>query len=184
MQQANLIKLANRVVKGDALAENQLYHYFKDEVEFLVKLKIGKNNPDWEDLCQEIFIAFFQRTRDDQYDSTKGTLGAFLQSTIKFKIMDYKKSPGYKRRHEYEDIAEIDVENSRNYPEQEFEDKQAKQILKDSIIQLAEPYKEILFLLVYKQLKVKEVSKKLNISEQKVSNLKSYALSLLKKQMI
>ena len=76
------------------------------------------------------------------------------------------------------------MKNTRKNPEQEFEDKQARKILKDSIIQLNEPYKEILFLLIYKQLKVKEISKKLDMSEQKVSNLKSYALSLLKKQMI
>ena len=57
-------------------------------------------------------------------------------------------------------------------------------MLKDAIIQLAEPYKEILFLSIYKQLKVKEICKKMGVSEQKVSNLKSYALTLLKKQML
>ena len=85
MEQAKVNNLANRIAEGDVAAEKQLYNYFKDEVEFLIRLKIGKNSPDWEDLRQEIFIAFFQRIKKNQYDSTKGTLGAFIRRVLSIK---------------------------------------------------------------------------------------------------
>ena len=183
MDQEKAENLVKNIIAGEEAAEKELFSSFKDEVAFLIKLKIGKNNPDWEDLRQEIFIAFFQRIRDGKYDSNKGSLGAFLQSIIKFKILDYKKSPAYKRRQNYNDITEIELENPRKNPEQELQDKQELELLKEAIINLDEQYKEILFLSIYKQLKVKEISKKLGIPGQKVSNLKSYALTLLKNQL-
>jgi RNA polymerase sigma factor (sigma-70 family) len=179
MDKSTTERLVTGILRGDKTAERELFDYFKDEVEFLVKLKIGKNNPDWEDVRQEIFISFFQRIRDDQYDKNKGTLGAFLQSSIKYKILDYRKSPHYQRRHEYDDIEDGGIKEKKNNPEEALEDKQEKQLLKQTIMQLNEPYKKILFLSIYKQLKVKEISKKLNLPEQKISNLKSYALNLL-----
>jgi RNA polymerase sigma factor (sigma-70 family) len=179
MDKSTTERLVTGILRGDKTAERELFDYFKDEVEFLVKLKIGKNNPDWEDVRQEIFISFFQRIRDDQYDKNKGTLGAFLQSSIKYKILDYRKSPHYQRRHEYDDIEDGGIKKKKNNPEEALEDKQEKQLLKQTIMQLNEPYKKILFLSIYKQLKVKEISKKLNLPEQKISNLKSYALNLL-----
>lgn len=182
MEQEDANKLVAKIIAGDALAEEELFDYFKDEVAFLVKWKIGKNNPDWEDLRQEIFIAFFQRLREGQYDSRKGTLGAFLQSTLKFKIMDYRKSPAFIRRHEYDDIPETGMEDTAKNPEEKFAEAQEKQILKKAIAELDEPYKEILFLSIYEQLKVREISKRKGLPEQKVSNLKSYALNLLKEK--
>jgi RNA polymerase sigma-70 factor (ECF subfamily) len=179
MDQSKTERLVTGILQGDKTAEGELFYYFKDEVEFLVRLKIGKNNPDWEDVRQEIFISFFQRIRDNQYDKNKGTFGAFLQSSIKYKIMDYRKSPQYQRRHEYDDIKDGGMGKNKNNPEEALEDKQEKQLLKQAISQLNEPYKEILFLSIYKQLKVKEISERLNVPEQKVSNLKSYALNLL-----
>jgi RNA polymerase sigma factor (sigma-70 family) len=179
MDKSTTERLVTGILRGDKTAERELFDYFKDEVEFLVKLKIGKNSPDWEDVRQEIFISFFQRIRDDQYDKNKGTLGAFLQSSIKYKILDYRKSPHYQRRHEYDDIEDGGIKEKKNNPEEALEDKQEKQLLKQTIMQLNEPYKKILFLSIYKQLKVKEISKKLNLPEQKISNLKSYALNLL-----
>lgn len=183
MDQEKADNLVKRIIAGEEAAEKELFNSFKDEVAFLIKLKIGKNNPDWEDLHQEIFIAFFQRIKDSKYDSNKGSVGAFLQSIIKFKIMDYKKSPTYRRRHDYDDIAEIELKNSKKIPDEEFDAKHQKQMLKKAIIKLDEPYKEIFFLSIYKQLRVKEISEKLGIPEQKVSNLKSYALTLLKNQL-
>ncbi|NUQ44247.1 MAG: sigma-70 family RNA polymerase sigma factor [Calditrichaceae bacterium] len=182
MEPETVNTLVGRIIGGDALAERELFDHFKDEVEFLVKWKIGKKNPDWEDLLQEIFVALFQRLREGQYDGQKGRLGAFLQSIIKFKIMDYRKSPVFRRRCEYEDIFDNDMEDTTKNPEEAFEEAQERQLLKKAIVELDELYKEILFLSIYKQLKVREISKMKGLPEQKVSNLKSYALSLLKEK--
>lgn len=77
MDQNQVDHLIKKIIAGDAEAEQELYNSFKQEVEFIIKLKIGKTNPDWKDLHQEIFAAFFQRIRDEQYDPARGTLGAF-----------------------------------------------------------------------------------------------------------
>jgi len=183
MDQKKVDRIIKKIFKQDSSAEKELFEYFKNEVGFLVKIKIGKNNPDWEDLRQDIFIAFFQRIRDNHYDSSKGTIGAFLQSTINFKIKDYQKSPAYKRRYDYDDITEMNLKAKNGNPEDKFADEQERIMLKKAISELEEPYKEVLFLSIYQQFKVKEISKKLGISEQRVSNLKSYALTLLKKKL-
>ena len=183
MDQNQIDHLIKKIIAGDAEAEQELYNSFKQEVEFIIKLKIGKTNPDWKDLHQEIFAAFFQRISDGQYDSTMGTLGAFLQSTIKYKIMDYMKSPAFKKRQNYCAIDDLKLETQNGNPSDNFIDNEERELLKQAITELDEPYKQILFFSIYKQLKVKEISEKLGLSEQKVSNLKSYALTLLKKKL-
>ena len=183
MDQNQIDHLIKKIIVGDAEAEQELYNSFKQEVEFIIKLKIGKTNPDWKDLHQEIFAAFFQRIRDGQYDPARGTLGAFLQSTIKYKILDYAKSPAFKRRHDYDDIEALKLETQNGNPSDNFIDNEERELLKQAITELDEPYKEVLFLSIYKQLKVNEIANKLGLSEQKVSNLKSYALTLLKKKL-
>lgn len=75
------------------------------------------------------------------------------------------------------------METQNGNPSDNFIDNEERELLKQAITDLEEPYKEVLFLSVYQQLKVNEIANKLGLSEQKVSNLKSYALTLLKKKL-
>ena len=184
MDRALTEQLVKGVISKDAAKEKLLYDSFATEVEFLVKLKIGQTNPDWRDLVQDIFVAFFQRIRDNQYDPHRGTLGAFLQSTIKFKIMDYIKSPRFSRRNAYDDLDGVPLEAPDPDPQRTAEAKQLSAAIGRAVQELDEPYKKILYLIVYKQYKVSDVSRLLGLSQQRISNMKSYALSMLKKKLV
>jgi RNA polymerase sigma-70 factor (ECF subfamily) len=175
-------QLVAQILAGDRRAEQELIAAYDEEITAIIKWRIGKNNPDWEDLKQEILAEFVLRLKAGQYDAHKGTLGAFLHSTLKFKIKDYRKSAAVQRRSRYDDIAQVNVEDEGNNPEEVLMENEERELLTKAIQNLHEPYKKILQLAVYQQLSVQEISKQLGLPTQKISNLKSYALTLLKNQ--
>lgn len=183
MDQSRVNELVKGIIAKNAKAEKELYNSFKDQVTFFVRLKIGNNNPDWQDVLQDIFISFFQRIRNGDYKNSKGTIGAFLQNTMKFKILDYLKSPINKKRSQFTNLDNVTLDNPAADPEEHVIKEQRKEALKKAIISLKEPYKQILYLIIYNQFGINEVAKKLGLSEQKVSNLKSYATSMIKRKL-
>lgn len=176
-------ELIKRIILGEAAAENQLFDLFTDQVGYLVRRKIGWDNPDWEDVHQEIFVAVFARIRSRQFDPAKGCLAGFMQSTIKYKVLDYYKNPWSKKNHEVIEQHQNTLLDSDPDPEAAVMQEQKKCLIQSAVGSLAPKYKTVLYWAVYKQLRIQEVARLLGCSEQKVSNLKSYAITLLKRKL-
>jgi RNA polymerase sigma factor (sigma-70 family) len=183
MDQDAALKLVVAIVRGDVQAEKGFFEGFRNEVEFFVRLKIGRHNPDWQDLQQEIFADLFKRIRNGEYDHRRGRVGAFVQSTVKFKTLDYLKSRHFRERRQPRELPE--------YGGTEADEELIDQVVRaeemrnfEVIIQkLPEPHRTILVDYFFKSLKIHEIAARLNLEEQKISNYKSYALSLIKKKL-
>ncbi|HNR69206.1 MAG TPA: sigma-70 family RNA polymerase sigma factor [bacterium] len=171
------------IMQGDAAAEKMFFKGYWHEVEFLIKLRIGRANPDLQDLCQMVFIDLFKRIRAGEYDSSKGSPGAFVQSTIKFKILDYLKSRHYQERKNHAAFNERSAANPEESADHLLIHEEDKNTIERALHALPEPYQTILIFYYYHQLKIKEIADKLGMPEQKVSNYKSYALTLLAREM-
>ncbi len=178
MDQGALQSLVAAIVRGDAKAERTFFEYFRQEVEFFVRLKIGRHNMDWEDLRQEIFIALFKRMRDGAYDAERGSVGAFIHSTMKFKIMDYLKSRQHHQRTLQRELA-VQTLIDADDPEQRVIHHEQLDYAATLLGQLPEPHRSILADYYVQGLPVHEIAAKQGLTAQKVSNYKSYALSLL-----
>jgi len=175
--------LVEQVIGGDLPAEKELFSRYQEEVAFFVKRGIGKDNPDCDDLIQEILMDFLMNVRKGRYRHELGTLGAFLYSIIKNKVLDYRKGRHFKNRNTFVTLSPETECSEENSPEQEFITKEQSGLLRRAIGNLDEPYKKILWLYGYKQMKIGEISRELGISEQQVSNYKSYALEKLRKML-
>jgi RNA polymerase sigma-70 factor, ECF subfamily len=177
------IELVERIFNGDAAAEQELFDLFADQIQYFVRRKIGFSNPDWQDIQQEIFISFFNRIREQQYDPQKGSLAAFLQTTIQYKVLDYYKNPVVKIAHDPIEQHQNTLMATDPRPDVAIENIQRRHIIQSAVATLPPKYKKILYLAVYKQIRIQEIAQMLGCSEQKVSNLKSYAITLLKRKL-
>jgi RNA polymerase sigma factor (sigma-70 family) len=176
--------LIEGIVSGDPEAEKAFFAGFREEVEFFVKLKIGKRNKDWQDLQQEIFIALFRRIRAGDYDHRKGSVGAFIHSTMKFKIMDYLKSRYHRSQALHSELTETHPCPSEEDPVALLINAEQITLFDQALKELPEPHRTILVSFFYKGLKIKEIAAEMGLDEQKTSNYKSYALSLLKRRIL
>jgi len=175
--------LITAILQGNTAAEKEFFEGYQREVEFLIKLRIGRANPDLQDLCQTVFIDLFKRIRAGEYDSSKGSPGAFVQSTIKFKIMDYLKSRHYQERKNQTEFNERSAAHPDEGADRRMIHEEEKKAIEKALHALPEPYQTILVLYYYHQLKIKEIAGRLGMPEQKVSNYKSYALTLLSREI-
>lgn len=175
--------LITAILQGDSAAENQFYEGYRHEVEFLVRLRIGRNNPDLPDLCQTVFIDLFKRIRAGDFDSSKGTPGAFVQSTIKFKVLDYLKSRRYQERKTHTSLKERSADNSETSADDRLLHEEETRAIEAAVRTLTQPYQSILLDYFFNQLKVQEIAQRMGLPEQKISNYKSYALTLLSRKL-
>ena len=175
--------LINAIMQGNRAAEQEFYEGYRHEVEFLVRLRIGRNNPDLPDVCQMVFIDIFKRVRAGEYDSRKGTPGAFVQLSIKFKVLDYFKSSQYQEHKTHIALDEKSAANPEESTDQLAIHHEESALVESALSTLPDPYRTVLVLHFFNQLKISEIASQLGISEQKVSNYKSYALTLLGRKL-
>ena len=181
MDRKDAIDLIERILAGDVYAEKKLFDCFSDQVAFILRRRIGWNNSDWQDVRQEIFAALFARIRAGEYDADKGSLAAFLYATVKFKLLDYLK----KHRVHNADPIELhfSLRDPDPPPDETFDQAHRKRLIREAIRRLPRRYRQVLYLTIYKQMRIQEAARLLRCSEQKVSNLKSYAIRLLQRHL-
>lgn len=175
--------LINAIVQGDRAAEQEFYAGYQHEVEFLVRLRIGRNNPDLPDVCQTVFIDIFKRIRAGDFDSRMGSPGAFVQLSIKFKVLDYLKSRQYQEHKTHMALNEKSAANPEESTDQLAIHHEESTLVESALSTLPDPYRTVLVLHFFNQLKISEIASELGLSEQKVSNYKSYALTLLARKL-
>jgi RNA polymerase sigma-70 factor (ECF subfamily) len=76
--------LAARVARGDADALGALYDRYAREVFVLAAHALGR--PDAEEVVQDVFVRLWQRA--GQFDSTKGSFGAWFMTIARHCVVD------------------------------------------------------------------------------------------------
>lgn len=75
------------------------------------------------------------------------------------------------------------ITNDKNLPEKAFDNKESKKILIDLIDKLTEKQRLVITLYYYEELTLKEISKIMNVSESRVSQIHSKTIKILRKKL-
>lgn len=178
--------LIARIANKDSAAETELYRQFYDKIRLIVQMRVS-NAEDGEDLVQDVLIAVIVKLREQKFDADRGTtLTQYIHGVIRNTINQYFKNH-YKWRQRFDAVrSELLTEAGTNAQDLEFERKEEQQRLEEHwkklIATLKPEYREVLYLRFYAGHSVKEISEKLNVPAQKVSDRLKYAKQLLLKK--
>ena len=172
--------LIRRIEEGDDEAEKEILAQYTDKIKLTICTKIGFNNPDCEDVLQEVLIAFLQNLREKKFDQSRETnLDSYILG------ITYNKLRGYFEAGKKQKKIELDSEAplSALWEDETFLEKEEfKNALRDILKKLPLKYQEVLYLKFYQDLKVREISKQLDMPPRRISERIHYALQLYKKE--
>ena len=163
------------IARGDAAAERSLLLFFSQRIERIIRMKIGRNEQDIQDIKQEVFIAIIKSLRAGKFDASKGTLGAYIYSVTQFKIIDYLRAP--KRTVPLEE--DIDIPDTHN-PHRDIIAEEGMARLRAQLEKLPLKYKEVLYKRYFQDLSISEISEAINLPARRVSERINYAKKLLR----
>ena len=171
---------AERIRHGDKAAESELFSYYGVRIATTVKIRLGINNPDWEDVCSEIKTAILIKLREGVVDPKKGNLSSYFHGVALNKIKDYYKSEKKKKKH-------LQTPYSEEIPDpvdqkSELEMEELKRLIRKVINNLNEKYKDVIYLRYYQGLSIQEIATQLQIESRRVSERINYANKLIRKQ--
>ena len=164
-----------RIAAGDRRAEQELLVYFEDQIDRLVKTKIGSRNDDVDDLKQDVRVALVKSLREGKFDTAKGRIGSYVYGVTSNKIKDYLKSP---RRLQPVEL-EYDLPDSYDLQE-ELERKERVSALRKALEELPKKYKIVLYQRYFLDRSITEISQDMNLPTRRVSERINYAKKLLR----
>jgi len=176
--------LIEKIVSGDADAENHLFLHFKERIEFLVRIRLrGKvSSDDQKDILSEVKQAILLSLRKGGFDPAKGKpLEAYIAGIVSNVVAMY-----FRNLSKVKPTADIDSYHSIQSPDnplKEIIDSEKKEKLKAALHKLDDKYREILLLRIYDELSIEEISNLVGIEKRRVSERINYALKLLLKEL-
>jgi RNA polymerase sigma-70 factor, ECF subfamily len=154
---------------------DQIVARFKPVVGFKVKKALGRDNPDWEDVTNEILMQTIQKVRSGEFRG-ESSIGTFIYTIATRRIVDYIRRKTRVLRGAPEGGAFPD-------PQAAVELDQRTERLARAVRGLKPKYRDVLYLYFYKELSREEVARDLGISRAKVSERVSYAQKLLRRRL-
>ena len=148
---------------------------FRPKVGFKVRRSLGANNPDWEDLANEILAQAVDKIRSGEFRG-ESAVGTFIYTITVRRIADYIRQKTRVLRHAPEPGAPAD-------PVHEAEVRQQLTLLADAVASLPAKYKAVLELYYFRELSREETARRLRISPAKVSERTNYAQKLLRRKL-
>jgi len=141
---------------------------------FFRKKLTGLDKTILDDLEQEVMQAAHEAAQQQRFEARQGArFETFVLQIARHKAADYLRL----RRRRREAVAPLDlIEEPPVDVESDIAQADLLEKVKLAVDQLNERHAEILRLHFYQDLKIKEIAQQLGVSEQEVSNLKSYAL--------
>jgi len=182
MKSEEELKIIKKVLNGDANAFEEIVLANQKNV-YNLALKMTKNEDDALDISQEAFLKAYRQLEAFRGDSklsvwlyrlTYNLCIDFLRKKPKAQIISlssYQDDGG--------DVADIDLPDIRELPEEAFSRKELRKEIAQSIDQLNQSHREILVMREINDMGYAEIAKTLNISEGTVkSRLARARLSL------
>lgn len=141
---------------------------------FLRKKFAGLNQAILDDLAQEVMQAAYEAMQQQRFEARRGaSFETFVLQIARHKAVDYLRQ----RRRRREAVVPLDLIADEPVDlESDITQADLLEQVKLAVGLLNKRHAEILRLHFYHDLKIKEIAPQLGISEQEVSNLKSYAL--------
>ena len=146
---------------------------YRPILSFRIKKYLGHQNPDWEDVVNEIITNVIEKIKKGEFRGDS-SIGTFIYTISSRRIVDYIRQKSKTLKH---------IPEPKNFPapEQEFESRERAKTLTEAIEKLKPKYRKVLHLYYYKGLSRNEVAEKLGISPRRVSERVDYAQKLLRK---
>lgn len=152
-------------------SKEAIYLEYKTKVRGYIFGKIG-NHHDAEDLASEVFIKIFEKL--DSFDERKASMSTWIYTITRNSVTDY-----YRTRKEYIELNETLLYDSDdlNVDETDLE------LLANALEKLDIRKREIIILRYFKNLNLKSIAEKLDISYSYTKMLHNAALAELRKQL-
>lgn len=151
----------------------EIFIKYRPVISFRVRKSLGANNPDWEDIVDEVITNAIEKIRKGEFRG-ESSIGTFIYTITSRRIVDYIRQKGK--------ILKSAPEPA-NYPDpqESIENKERVELMAKALSKLKPKYRNVLYLYYYKELSREEVAKKLGISPRRVSERVNYSQKLLKK---
>jgi RNA polymerase sigma-70 factor (ECF subfamily) len=151
----------------------EIFIKFHPIVGFKVKKFLGYQNPDCDDVVNEIMTNVIEKIQKNEFRGDS-SIGTFIYTITNRRIIDYI-------RQKSKTLKEVPTPKSFPSPDEELENKERAEQIAEAIKKLKPKYREVLYLYYYEDLSRREVAHKLSISPKRVSERVDYAQKLLKK---
>ena len=174
--------LAKRIYQGDKTAEKELFVHYQEKISTLIRNRLGKNHPDWEDILSETQMAILLILRDGMFDPEKGNLDAYIYGIVANQIKHYYNRSAKKEETFIEDIPLKYFVNPIDKEQDPL--KETLEILNRDVISKLKPkYKEVLYLRYFQGYSIQDISNRLGIESKRVSERINYAIKLINKKV-
>lgn len=146
---------------------------------FKTALRFLRSIEDAEDLTQEIFLKLYNSLINFEFRSDL--------KTYLYKMVSNAAAVYYKRKDRLKEKYSIMVQKEwqkEKLPDEKIEEEETLEDLENAIASLSKKYKEIILLKDFQQLSYKEISEKLNITENAAKMRHFHALKMLKSKFM
>jgi RNA polymerase sigma-70 factor (ECF subfamily) len=181
MTKAQEIELVKKISRGNRQAENDLFTHFIEQIAWIVRTKLGSPHEDWKDVVSDTIIAALVNLRQGKFNVNRGNLGSYIYGITRNKIRDYfkNKKKQDEKKIRIDELSEIDMIKKED--DSELDRKIIHEKALDIINELPTKYGQVLKLMHYEGLSVKQISQRLDITPEEVSKRLWYGKQLIKK---
>lgn len=166
-----------RLKNNEELAYQELVHEYSTKL-LRIAFYIVKDKEMAEDVVQDSLISLYKNINSFRGDSQLSTW------LIRIVINNSKRAVGAKRTIDFSEIKEIFLRDNKPIPEDIIIKKEKEEDLREILISLPVKYKEVLILYYYEELKIKEISEILNISESGIKSRLKRGKEKIKEEMV
>ncbi|MHB8054586.1 MAG: sigma-70 family RNA polymerase sigma factor [Candidatus Aminicenantales bacterium] len=148
---------------------------FRPIIGFKIRRALGGQNPDWEDLTNEVLAQTIAKVKAGEFRGDSA-IGTFIYTITSRRIVDYiREKTKIARRFP----AESDTPSSQDRLEME----ERLRELTAAVLSLPPKYREVLDLYYYREMSREETARRLGITPARVSERVQYARKLLQKSI-
>ena len=168
-------ELLTRMADGDQEAFTLLYRHHWEPL-FITTVRVILNREDAEDIVQEVFASLWNRRTEL---NLTGPLGAYLQTSVKYKAINYIEK-NITRRNYAQTLGKVAETSSPPSAEILLRMKEVQQLVRTVIGNMPPKMREVFRLSRQQHLSHREIAVHLDISEETVKKHIQNALQLLR----
>lgn len=153
--------------------KTEIYNEYYQKVRNYILSKINSFH-EAEDLCSNVFVKVYEKL--DTYDESKSSISTWIFTITRNTLIDY-----YRKRKIHVELDEnliVEEDDETILTEENLE------IMADALESLDDRLKELILLHYYKEMTLKEIANKMDISYAYVKVLHQKALIKLKKYFV
>lgn len=171
-------QLISFLKKGDHKAMEDIYSLYWEEVLDSAYKRL-RDEEVAQDITQEIFISLWENREKVQLT---GTLRAYLEGAVKYRVINYFRSSAIKEKHK-EDLSLLLRDDLEHSAENRLILKDLRQEVDEAMLDLPEKMRLIFSMSRKQEKSIGEISDELGLSAQTVKNQLSAALKVMRKRL-